>query len=295
MGDWDSIFGAGTSAESVIAGINASWDSECRELERAQERNEREACTAFRNTPELQQDFLAAIRSRSDGITAETWASGVLSSNYPNARDFSHLADAYRVPVEILYLIDFVSGGIACAHGITDLEQWLKRAVEWTLAAIASIQPGSYLDNFHVLFCERIVEQVSQVGLGNCTSDLAYKLLRARARGVLLPEVIVRTARKEALKSTDRNLVDGYMPSGGEFEVHDLADAACNLAVQLDLEKTCTAAGLAVLARWEIRELGDAVKNSYWLLLGEQLAAVLAISPLEPSEEINLSQLQLKA
>lgn len=112
MSDWEDIFGEGVSAESVIDGIDASWEHTWREeQEQAKKRNrgQRKAeLTAYRGSEELKTEFIRHLRSNAPHLKEPPAEGGLLSLMYPADDGFSKLEDHYRIPQSLAYILNRV-------------------------------------------------------------------------------------------------------------------------------------------------------------------------------------------
>lgn len=294
VSEWESIFGAGVSAESVIAGINASWDDEERDAQREKDLERRASVTAFRDDPDTKAALLRTLASRA--------AVGVMDGDVDILEclafspEDSHKAieAAYNIPEELVRLIGAVFTGLQLEP------KMVPGAIDWLFECMTAIEPGVDLRFVASKFAADIAGS-SLCMIGNfsmlkgadvqdaCAPALAVAY--ARARGVIVQNELAVDAAKAAWDAVsagdwENNRRFGYLTVG------DFMAAIVSSAADPKPEGPALAASYAAQAC--LRVGGDATDWATWREFSDELVLLIKEAPREPLWVVDLDQVVLQ-
>lgn len=307
MSDWERIFGAGVSAESVIGGINASWSRQRREEGRDEEKLAREQhkalLSAFLGSEAVKSDFISKIAENRAGIKDFPFSRGLLRLLYPVSDPYFDIQEHFRIPPALAYIIDELADGLrhetpswASGNGL-EIE-----CLDWFLGCFDSIEPGVDLRLVAPQFLANIARsslrslshrQRAMHSNPNDTDTLrkccrpAVDVIYARSRGVLVQDDLVGEAAQLAWSVLSKNWTDGA--STGDDAREDFGVAAISCAANLSPEVGARALRWAAYSRWEAKEYGDADLASYYRDYGEELLELITSAPSKQVRIVDLN------
>jgi hypothetical protein len=145
MGDWDDMFGAGMSTESVIDSINQSWQREWRDAEEEERKERKKSLSVFRGDQTLKieaQAVLAECRGTGRLISEHGGLKCLLGSGAP----LNVLWDRYRIPAALACLADAIFWGLQRETGWSQpTAEEQTDALDWLFALFDAIEPGTDL------------------------------------------------------------------------------------------------------------------------------------------------------
>jgi hypothetical protein len=221
MSEWESVFGEGVSAESVIDGINASWSrSEMEAAKEGKEKRFRESM-AYRTSEE---DKAALITELSSALEREQLEKKRLEEKQPASTygrfsfrpsvrrerpctlasllgvpegEYAAFGDKHRIPESLVRVIN------AVFSALVNERSHEEHANKWLIECFRAIKPGSEL-RFIPAQLEVTIAAAGMVHLkGERNQRLvevaraAFDILCAKARGVSLHNGLLLHARHE--------------------------------------------------------------------------------------------------
>ncbi|WP_143271852.1 hypothetical protein [Azospirillum brasilense] len=304
MGEWEGIFGAGVSAESVIDQINESWFEEQEENNvKKYKRSERERkgqLTAYLGSEEVKETFIRWLRDNARRHQESPCDGELLKIIYPHDREFHDIEDRYRIPVPLAYILEEVGEGIRRGDSLHHQPGMMdKIALEWLIKCFDAIQPGVDLrlvvHKFAAIMTQEAVRLRAEkrIGYSNRKTEVvsacapAIDIVYARARGVFVQDDIVAAATQSARNAISKDWTFGV--SGGD-SIDDFRAAVVESAVGLDQESASLAARYVVMAKYECCLYGDAFHGMYWRDISQDIMRLLEQAPVNRIKLINLNE-----
>ncbi len=306
MSDWENIFGADASADSVIDSINQSWESEWRGAER-EERNERKrSLTAFRGDFILKAKVKASLAEFRSGDRL-IGDDGGLKCLLKTKSQLGELWDRYRIPAALALLADAVFWGLqrdTCLSEPTAKEQ--ENAMDWLFEFVDAIEPGTDLRFVTAKIAVRIVQnglRLPASGQGRHTADEirsfreeckpALQIIYARARGVVVP---LEMAKAAAYKAAGPRWCLGYgdddvWSASALYNSKDYASEMVASAVWPSMQSITVATQWAVRGEVEARLFGDGNHGCAWSVYGDELLALVRSAPTERIQQISIDRI----
>ena len=288
MSEWESIFGAGVSAESIIDGINASWDAERREEFSERECQRRALFTAYQGNPEIKVAALEElakhrragrfVANRNSGSPGHGAFSCVVSDPGTGYAEFE---DRYRIPEAMVRIADAIFADLM-AQKPKDHE--IHFAMEWPTRFMDSIQPGVDL---RLVIPKFLAWVVSDVSAGDKACKPALALVEARARGVFVQDEVAIAAAKLAW-----GRLDNLEPVVECASTQELAAAAASKAAEGTAESAAYAAWFAARANAVIVSHGP--YRDGWMPYMSVLIELIEAAPKEEAMIIDLNSLTLQ-
>lgn len=292
MSEWEDIFGAGVSAESVIANIEAANAAEGKADRHYEKRQKRRLLTAFNDRSVAKQQFIKELCDRLDGLRAEGLDGGLLDTPAFEPDWFRSVESRFNLPARLLHAINSISHGLISAPGSGyDEERSVGRAKAWLRECIDSINPGVDLR-----FVEyRLVARVALIG-EKCVSwvppepyrsegistyercKACLEIIYARARGVFFPSPVVNAAIEAAAGSISPEWSNGdqvYLDS-----YHDFGAVILSCAASPDPKVRAKAIYWAVAHEREECPYGfGAERYQFWVAYSKTMLALIKEAP----------------
>jgi hypothetical protein len=299
VGDWERTFGAGVSAESIIAGINADYFAERRAEEREEQERRRSALLAFRGDPALKAELVARLRRLKSRGNLTTERSGLLALLQSQEKSFTAFEERYRIPESLAHVIQAAFEGLRKDGHLCDPTPELDRkAVEWLMTCVEAIKPGT--DLRYLAFqaaanaaqsADRLLTVLSGGFLGEQAKtrreacERALAVIFAKARGVILPNELTEMALvplRKILATTNIEFIDFTSLQDDEYAVAIIEAAASPAA-----DGAARALDFAAQARLRVR--GYAMDIETWRVYAEELLQLIEGAPTQRLKMIDLN------
>jgi hypothetical protein len=271
LSDWEGIFGAGVSAESVIAGINASSRAESVAEEQRQRLEKILDCRSFKGDSAIKAEFIAGVNGLLGQLIIEPALFNPLNAAALFPASFDEIEVRYNVPSLLLHLIEHVLQGLAHDDYARNAQLGQSRTLDWLRLCLSSIPVGADLTLVGYKFVGQCVRVVEEGQSQRMAADIAY----ARARGVFAPANLCKVAQRRAWKCDAEPFFDEWAPTEDEL----LGQRVCASAAALDPAEI--AETLKYLIFWADREsiFGQVGTGSVCEKYGEQLVQYVTAAP----------------
>jgi hypothetical protein len=285
VSDWEDVFGAGVSAESVINGLKSDEEYEEEERRRILGRKKREAevqkrkaLTAYRGDPSIKHSLIsqlqnyecASVRRPMESLSGGSYA--VIESYYNIPESLARLIDAIYIG-----LIERPWNKRGCAH-----------ALEWLADCLKAIEPGVDLRFVAPQFVANLADEAFEVlGAGDQDHVMpAFAVVLARARGFIVPDGLAVAASKAAWSAVSEGglqVETGYYDNYGLCGaiVANAADPLPTISVEMVVDYG---------AKTTIRCCGDAIEEYTWQAFSCELLDLIKTAPTNRLKIVDLGK-----
>lgn len=250
MSDWEDVFGAGVSAESVINGLKSDEEYEEEERRRILGRKKREAevqkrkaLTAYRDDPSIKLALVSQLQNH-ERVRGQRPLEILFEGGYAAIELAYNIPEALARLIDDIYLrladalprgIDFAIAFGKCDARVAELKRERKKKsdgpIDWLTDCLRAIEPGVDLRFIVTKFVADVANSalltLDSLHLEGDTSALAVVL--ARARGVIVPDWVAVAVAKAAWSAVSDGGVEIFT---GYYDDRGLCEAIIATAAQ---------------------------------------------------------------